>query len=143
MDQLFLIARIADQIVALPASEIGSVVEITQIAPVPRVAPHVAGLSALRSRVLTVIDTRASLALGTVARTDCMTAIVVECDGHGYALLVDAIEDVIKAPPPEPCPATLDPAWRPVALGVIRRDDEVILLVATGALVAGPETLAA
>ena len=48
------------------------VVELDALIPVPRAAPHVAGLSALRSRVLTVIDCQRSLELGS---TDCS-------DGH-------------------------------------------------------------
>jgi len=79
---LYLIARIADEMIALPATEIGSVVEVDQIAAVPRVARHIAGLFALRSRVLTVIDTRASLELGTIDRAGEKTAIVVECESH-------------------------------------------------------------
>src|SRR4051794_833112 len=124
MKALYLIARIDDEMVALPATEIGSVVEVDQIATVPRVPPHVAGLFALRSRVLTVIDTRAALDLGTIARNDAMTAIIVECDGHSYALLVDEVEDVIEAASPEPCPAMLRPAWRRAAKGTIRRGED-------------------
>ena len=46
-------------------------VELDTLIPVPRAAPHVAGLSALRSRVLTVIDCQRSLELGA---TDSRTA---------------------------------------------------------------------
>ena len=70
----------------------------TRLIPVPRAAPHVAGLSALRSRVLTVIDCMRSLELGV---TDCSDGIreaaVVELDGHHYALIVDLVEDVVEA----------------------------------------------
>ena len=140
---LYLIVRIDDETVALPATEIGSVVEIDQIAPVPRAPSHVAGLFALRSRVLTVIDTRAALDLGTIARSGAMTAIIVECDGHSYALLVDEVEDVIEAGPPEPCPAMLRPSWRRAARGTIRRGQDAILLIDPAALVAGAEPVAA
>ena len=143
MSDLYLIARIADETVALPAAKIGSVVEIDQIAAVPRVPPHVAGLFALRSRVLTVIDTRAALELGQISRDGAMTAVIVECDGHSYALLVDDVEDVIEANPPESCPAMLRPAWRRAAIGTIRRGEEAILLVDPAALVAGAEVIAA
>lgn len=143
MKALYLIARIDDETVALPATRIGSVVEIDQIAAVPRVPPHVAGLFALRSRVLTVIDTRAALDLGTIAREAPMTAVIVECDGHSYALLVDDVEDVIEADPPEACPAMLRPSWRRAAIGTVRRGETAILLIDPAALVAGAESLAA
>ena len=56
MSDLLLIVTIAGERVALPASAVESVVELDALISVPRAAPHVAGLSALRSRVLTVID---------------------------------------------------------------------------------------
>jgi purine-binding chemotaxis protein CheW len=140
---LYLIARIADETVALPATEIGSVVEVDQIAAVPRVPGHVAGLFALRSRVLTVIDTRASLELGVIDRTSGMTAIIVECEGHSYALLVDEVEDVIEGGQAEPCPALLPPSWRRAAKGTSRRGEDAILLIDPATVVAGPEPLAA
>lgn len=140
---LYLIARIDQEIVALPATEIGSVVEVDQIASVPRVPPHVAGLFALRSRVLTVIDTRTALELGAIERSDVMTAVIVEHEGHSYALLVDEVEDVIEAGAPDPCPALLPNSWRRAARGTIRRGDEAILLIDPAVVVAGPEPLVA
>jgi len=140
---LYLIARIAEETIALPATEIGSVVEVDQVAAVPRVPRHVAGLFALRSRVLTVIDTRASLELGAIDREQDMTAVIVDCDGHSYALLVDEVEDVIEAGQPEPCPALLQSSWRRAAKGTIRRGEDAILLIDPATVVAGPEPLAA
>ena len=90
MNELLLVVTIAGERVALPAAAVESVVELDTLIPVPRAAPHVAGLSALRSRVLTVIDCMRSLELGD---TDCSDGIreaaVVELDGHHYALIVD------------------------------------------------------
>ena len=98
MSELLLIVTIAGERVALPAAAVESVVELDTLIPVPRAAPHVAGLSALRSRVLTVIDCMRSLELGV---TDCSDGIreaaVVELDGHHYALIVDLVEDVVEA----------------------------------------------
>ena len=64
MSELLLVVVIAGERVALPAAAVESVVELDTLIPVPRAAPHVAGLSALRSRVLTVIDCMRSLELG-------------------------------------------------------------------------------
>ena len=72
MDSLKLIARIAGQRIALTADAVESVVEIEAITPVPLAPPHVAGLAALRSRVLTVIDSYAALELGQSPRDGLM-----------------------------------------------------------------------
>ena len=99
MNELLLIVSIAGSRVALPAAAVESVVELDTLIPVPRAPAHLAGLSALRSRVLTVIDCQRSLELGTTDLNDgeLHEAAVVELDGHHYALTVDAVEDVVEA----------------------------------------------
>lgn len=140
MNGLVLLARIAGETVALPAPAIGSVVEVDDIAFVPRVAPHIAGLFALRSRVLTVIDTRAALGLGAMTHDGDRIAIAVDHDGHGYALLVDAVDDLVEAGIPDPCPV-IAPCWRRVADGMIRHGDQAVLVVSPAAFIAGPDVL--
>jgi purine-binding chemotaxis protein CheW len=113
MNELLLVVTIAGERVALPSAAVESVVELDTLIPVPRAAPHVAGLSALRSRVLTVIDCMRSLELGA---TDCSDGIreaaVVELEGHHYALIVDLVEDVIEAlSDPAPVRAAMSPGW--------------------------------
>lgn len=140
MTQLLLIVSIAGSRVALPSAAVESVVELDTLIPVPRAAPHVAGLSALRSRVLTVIDTVRSLDLG---ETDCSDGIreaaVVELDGHHYALIVDSVEDVIEAlSDPTPIRAAMGAGWERVALGMVETEDGPLLLVDVAALIAGP-----
>ena len=70
MNELLLIVSIAGSRVALPAAAVESVVELDALISVPRAPDHLAGLSALRSRVLTVIDCRRSLELGATALND-------------------------------------------------------------------------
>lgn len=140
MSQLLLIVSIGESRVAFPSAAIESVVELDTLIPVPRAAPHVAGLSALRSRVLTVIDTMRSLDLGT---TDCSDGIreaaVVELDGHHYALIVDSVEDVVEAmSEPVPVRAAMGEGWERVALGMVETEDGPLLLVDVAALIAGP-----
>ena len=140
MTQLLLIVSIAGSRVAFPSAPVESVVELDTLIPVPRAAPHVAGLSALRSRVLTVIDTVRSLDLG---ETDCSDGIreaaVVELDGHHYALIVDSVEDVIEAlSDPTPIRAAMGEGWERVALGMVETEHGPLLLVDVAALIAGP-----
>jgi len=140
MNNLLLIVTIAGSRVALRASAVEGVVELDALIPVPRAAPHVAGLSALRSRVLTVIDCRRSLDLEPAAASDTREAVVAEVDGHHYALLVDLVEDVIEAvAEPTPIRAAMGTGWSRVSLGMIETGEGPLLLVDVAALVAGPE----
>ncbi len=140
MSQLLLIVSIGTSRVAFPSAAIESVVDLDTLIPVPRAAPHVAGLSALRSRVLTVIDTMRSLDLGS---TDCSDGIreaaVVELDGHHYALIVDSVEDVVEAMSDAvPVRAAMAEGWERVALGMVETENGPLLLVDVAALIAGP-----
>jgi purine-binding chemotaxis protein CheW len=139
MNQLLLVVTIAGERVALPAAAVESVVELDTLIPVPRAAPHVAGLSALRSRVLTVIDCRRSLELGD---SDCSSGIreaaVVEFDGHHYALIVDLVEDVVEAVgEPVAVRATMGVGWERVSQGMVDTESGPLLLVDVAALIGG------
>ena len=124
MNELLLVVTIAGERVALAAAAVESVVELDTLIPVPRAPAHVAGLSALRSRVLTVIDCKRSLELGV---SDCsggiQEAAVVELDGHHYALIVDLVEDVVEAlSEPAPVRASMGAGWERVCKGMINTE---------------------
>jgi purine-binding chemotaxis protein CheW len=143
MAALLLIVRLAGERVAFPAADVEAVVEIDMVVPAPGTPPHVAGLAALRSRVLTVIDCPASLGLpaGEVPHRDAVVAVV---DGHPYALLVESVEDVIEAESDAvPLPAQTSPVWRRAAKAMVPAGGELLLLVDVGALIAGPQSEAA
>ena len=142
MNELLLIVTISGSRVALPAAAVESVVELDTLIPVPRAPAHVAGLSALRSRVLTVIDTLRSLELG---ESDCSHGIreaaVVELEGHHYALIVDVVEDVVEAlSDPSPVRASMGPGWERVSKGMVETEEGPLLLIDIEALIAGAAT---
>ncbi len=141
MSALLLVVTIAGERVAFAAEAVESVVELDTLIPVPRAAPHIAGLSALRSRVLTVVDCRRSLELGEAESADAiLEAAVVELDGHHYALIVDLVEDVIEAlSEPAPVRAAMAGGWERVSLGMVETETGPLLLVDVAGLVAGAE----
>lgn len=143
MNDLYLIVEIDGQRAALPASFVESVVEIEEIAPVPCAPAHVFGLFALRSRVLTVIDTIAALGGGRSEPGE-KQAVIVHVDGHLYGLLVDDVDDVvqIEGAPSQPR-ALLSAGWARYSKGVFEHDEEPLLLIDVAAMIAGPLELAA
>ena len=145
MSELLLVVTIAGERVALRSAAVESVVELDALIPVPRAAPHVAGLSALRSRVLTVIDCMRSLELGV---TDCSDgireAVVVELDGHHYALLVNLVEDVVEArSEPSAVRAAMGSGWERISEGMVETENGPLLVVDVAALIGGIEAKAA
>ena len=137
-DQLFLIAHIAGRGVAIDSAQVESVVDIGQVTPTPRVARHIRGLAALRSRVVTVIDPHAALGLAPLGISGARAVITV-IDGHHYAVLVDSLEDVAPfRASPLPSGIALEGGWRAVGCGEIEINGEPILTIDLTALVHGP-----
>lgn len=142
-EQLFLIAHIAGRGVAIDSAQVESVVDIGHVTPTPRVARHIRGLAALRSRVVTVIDTHAALGLPPIGIAGSRAVITV-IDGHHYAVLVDSLEDVAPfEASPLPSGIALDAGWRRAGCGEIERDGEPILAIDLTALIHGQQNDAA
>jgi purine-binding chemotaxis protein CheW len=141
MSELYLIVGLCGERVAFAASEVQSVIELGRVTPAPRAPAFVAGLAALRSRALTVIDCAHSLELAGEDRLlEGGHAAVVDKDGHLYALALDAVEDVVEAQTsPEPVPARLGAGWHRVARGMVETELGPMLVVDLTAMIAGPE----
>jgi purine-binding chemotaxis protein CheW len=142
VNDLILLVSIAGQQVALRTGDVQSVIEMDSLTPVPCAPPHVAGLAALRSRVLTVIDPQVSLGLAPHPSPGSGDkAVVVVHDGHPYALLLDGVHDVAEARnAPAPMHMQLRGNWSGMSFGVVETDHGPLLLVDVAALIAGAPT---
>lgn len=139
---LLVIARIAGRACALSALDVKSVIEIGTVTPVPRAPAWIAGITALRSQALTVIDCRRAIGLSDSAWPTDHRAVVVAEGGHSYALLVDAIEDITTAASDAgQVPGGFGPEWSRVATGMVETMAGPALLVDLAALLAGPDAL--
>ena len=145
MSTLLLIAEIAGRRIGMTASEIHSVIDVDAVTPVPRTPDYVLGLTALRSRALTVIDCERALDLPCTGPMETAgPAIVVDRGGHLYALRVDRVEDVVPARgEPVPVPGAPGDGWSRISLGMVEVDRAAVLLVDIGQLVAGSAAVAA
>lgn len=141
MGELHLVVTIAGRRAAIPGAQVQSVVELERIVPVPQAPPHIAGLAALRSRALTVVDARAALGLNPALWETEGRAAVTMVDGHAYAILVDKVEDVTEITgEPTPAGASLGPAWDMVAQGLVETPVGPAVLVDIAQLVCGSST---
>lgn len=143
MSEDYLVARIGGERFAIPATRVQSVIELSEIVPAPRAPAFIAGLATLRSRSLTVIDTARSLELAQ-DRAPLKFALVTELEGCGYALAVEAVENVVTSGGAvEPLQVKLADGWMRVARGVIDTPIGVILLIDLERLISGPSQLKA
>ncbi|WP_423140794.1 chemotaxis protein CheW [Parablastomonas sp. CN1-191] len=143
IDELLLVTAIGGHRAALPAAAISSVIEIEGIEAIPLARAPVAGLTTLRSRVLTVIDCRAALGLTETAGT-AREAVVIEVGGHGYALLVDEVRDVTPALSEPAAPrADPGPGWAAALVGMVETASGPVLVLDPARLAVGPGPSAA
>lgn len=144
MSELVLLAQIAGRRVALRAKEVHSVVELDTVTPVPRTPDFIAGLAALRSRALTVVDCRRSLELPTDEAARDREAVVVEHQTHLYALLVDGVDDVVAVEgEAAQVPGDYGTGWERIARSMVETPRGPALMIDVGALVSGPVARAA
>lgn len=131
---LFLLARIGGRGLAIDAAEVDSVIEIGAVVPAPGAPDTVVGIAALRSRVVTVVDTWAALGLPAAQRSP--RAVVTRVDGHDYAMLFETVEDIAELDPvPLANGMTLEGAWRAAASGVVDYKGEPMLTISLAGLV--------
>ena len=130
------LVELAGQRIALPSLEIDSVIEIDKITPVPGAPDYIAGLTSLRSRALTVIDCATMLGLNDYENDDYQRAVVFNCGGHDYALLVEVVEDVVDATTePVPVPGGAGEMWSKISDGLIETNVGPAMLIRTETLI--------
>lgn len=139
MTELLVVVTLAGRRIALRSRDVQSVIALDVMTPVPCAPPHVAGLSGLRSRVLTVIDGRRALDLGDSDRRGAgAPAAVIVHEGHSYALLLDEVEDVTEAwSDPQPVRARMDGNWAAMSHGLVETALGPLLVANVAALIAG------
>lgn len=144
MENLFLVAKIAGERVAIPSNEVESVVRIENITTVPGASPVIAGLFALRSRVLTLIDTQYLVTKKKRPTNDGDFCVVTEIDGHPYGLIVDLVEDVATVKRENLVNIGFaNDKWRSICKGMVTHDGKLLLLLNPRSLVEVKSELAA
>jgi purine-binding chemotaxis protein CheW len=139
MDRSLLLVSIDGELAAVDSVIIRSVVELEAITPVPCAPEHIAGLAALRSRAMTVVDCRRALDLPPAAEAAGRLAVVVEIDEFLYALLVDGVEEVVPLDSePSEIRADLLPGWTRTSLGMVETSSGPALLLDPARLIEGP-----
>jgi purine-binding chemotaxis protein CheW len=138
MTNLFLVGKIAKSGFAITSDAVESVVNITDFVPAPKSSSKVVGLSALRSRVLTLIDCEYLLTGKAMALDSKMLAIVAELGGIGYGFLVQSISDVTGATKlGHDTGISADSKWQPYVDGFVRQGEEILPILKLESFVGG------
>ena len=132
-EAIYLVGTIGDCSVAIPADHVEAVVRIGEVIPAPGAPPSVRGLVAIRSRILTLID---SCTVVGEASCDAAFMAIVSIDGHGYGLMLDLVEDVVALGGLRPAPSGLTPGWARLNPQMCDPRGRVLLVVDPAALIA-------
>lgn len=127
----FLTIRIHGQLFGIPILQVQDVLGQQRVTRIPLAPPQVAGSLNLRGRIVTAVDVRKCLSLSGMESDSKQMSVVVENDSELYSLIIDQVGDVLSLPDEdfETTPATLDPTWRSVALGVYRLEKELLVIL--------------
>jgi purine-binding chemotaxis protein CheW len=122
---------IADQLFGIPVLQVQDVLGPQRITRIPLAPPEVAGSLNLRGRIVTAIDVRLRLGLQPKPRDDHDMSIVVDHQGELYSLMVDSVGEVLSVATNEfeRNPATLDPLWREVSVGIYRLNEQLLVVL--------------
>jgi purine-binding chemotaxis protein CheW len=128
---LVLTITVGGQACGVPVLAVRDVLGTQSITPIPLAPPEVEGAMNLRGRIVTAVDLRRRLGLPARRPDARPMSVVVEYGGELYAMLADAVGDVVPLPAAgrDANPPTLDPLWRDVSRGVHRRDGELLILL--------------
>jgi purine-binding chemotaxis protein CheW len=85
----------------------------------------------LRGRIVTLIDMRCRLGLGSREDGQSVMAIGVELRGESYGLLIDSVGEVLKLDNLawEPNPTNLDARLASVSTGIYRLDNQLLMVL--------------
>lgn len=122
---------IGGQMFGIPVLLVHDVLGPQRITRIPLAPPEVAGSLNLRGRIVTAIDVRMKLGLPKRTAGETTMSVVVEHGGEFYSLMVDQVGEVLSldANNFERNPATLDPRWREVSLGIYRLDAQLLVVL--------------
>ena len=122
---------LSGQMFGIPVLQVQDVLGPQRITRVPLAPPEVAGSLNLRGRIVTAINLRRRLKLPALEAGKISMSVVVDHGGELYSLLVDSVGEVLSLSSKtfEGNPATLDPVWREVSLGIHRLDGNLLIIL--------------
>jgi purine-binding chemotaxis protein CheW len=129
--QQFVTMRLGPQLFGISVMAVRDVMRRQQIAAVPLAPAVIEGSLNLRGRIVTALNMRVRLGLPTYPLPEKVMKVVVEYQHELFALMVDAVGDVLALPMNrfEKVPANMDANWRAVAAGVFKLDNELLVIL--------------
>ncbi|MCB1556245.1 MAG: chemotaxis protein CheW [Alphaproteobacteria bacterium] len=127
----YLTVMIAGQMFGIPVLQVQDVLGQQKVTRIPLAPAEVAGSLNLRGRIVTAIDVRRRLGMDPDAEKHKEMSVVVEHENELYSLVIDDVGDVLTLYNKDfdANPATLDPVWREISMGIYRLKDRLLVVL--------------
>jgi purine-binding chemotaxis protein CheW len=128
--------QVAGQPFGIPVEFVRDVLGNQGISRIPLAPGAIAGSLNLRGRIVTVIDLQVALGRGRTLEPEKAMNVVIDYNGELYSLLVDQVGDVLSVPRAavEPLPNTIGAVWRTISEGVVKLEQDLVLVLVPAAL---------
>jgi purine-binding chemotaxis protein CheW len=135
--------RLGDDLFAAPIEAVERVLRYQLPRAVPNLPPWIGGVIEYAERIVPVIDLRRRFELPATPHTANMRLLVLTTDGEWTAVLVDAVLDVrtVQASEVVPPPPLFRGLSAEYLRGVIRRDEQLVILLDSEKLLSATERL--
>ena len=130
----YVTVTVAGQLFGLPIARVQDVFVPDRLTRIPLAQREVAGILNLRGRIVTAIDLRCRLDLGSEPNGGATMAVGIELNGESFGLLVDSVGEVMKLEDRacDTVPANMDARLARVASGVFRLEGKILVVLDVG-----------
>ena len=129
----YVIMSIDKQLFGISVYSVRDILAPQKITSIPLAPREVAGSLNLRGRIVTAIDLRVILNLGSTSPEDYKKSmsIVVENNGELYSLVVDSVGEVLtlKLTDIVTNPENLSAKWQDLSVGIFPQKDNLIVIL--------------
>lgn len=129
--QEFVTLRLGKQLFGISVLAVQDVMRHQHIAPIPLAQAVIAGSLNVRGRIVTAYNMRRRLGMDPYPDPAKVMMVVVDYQHELFALMVDAVGDVLSLPMNrfEKVPSNMDAGWRALAAGVFKLENELLVIL--------------
>lgn len=124
------IFRVNDLVCALKSTDVQEIIKQQETTPVHNAENYVVGVINLRGSIVTVLDLHTKFGLERESES-VMRTVITTCDGEAIGLLVDDVDDILKADVNaiEAPPANLNGMDSVYFSGIFKMDDKLVAII--------------
>ncbi len=136
--------RLGQETYGIEITKVREIILVGDITRVPETPHYIKGLINLRSSVIPVIDLRARFALPDSSLTEESRIMVLHVGRRTIGIVVDSVSEVLRVSPEQisPAPPTVTSLGNEYMTGLVRLDDELLILLDVDRLFGQEESVA-